>query len=707
VTRRNRIALLGAGAMVLVGGVVAAGVAVKGGALRARSSPSAAPSVVASARPAAEERCDEHGWCRPQPLRGARPADGGETLASVWAAAPDDVHAVSLSGTHFRFNGVRWTGRSTGLRILRHVHGAAADAVWLVGGQTALLYDGQQLRHFPVPVAGELHGVYAVARDDVWAVSDAGQTAHFDGTAWSAVATPFRGWLLAVWGAKSNDVWAAGGGEDGTNTGTVLRWNGQAWTAIALPRWTNIEALAGTASDDVWAAGSWGTLLHWDGARWTEVTSPASRGLNGLWARARDDVWAVGEDGAVLRFDGQRWAGAKPDWRWLRGVTGTPSRELFAVGTHGLVLHFRGEGRRLEPPLPPRRPPPPAAPAATAAPAAMDPEYEAEFRRARQLLAEGRIEAASRAFIAASGRDRVVNVRPIVERAHMLLTRGEGTSVPFTLDELAAELEAGTGSGDAELEAQAWYNLSLLYARRGEAERERAALGRSLLRRELPSVRAKLGARPACAAEVHAAGGPQVVTGWVGVCRGLGRCREGETMTAAAARELVGETCALPADAADGSRGCEGDGPWESTFAHDPSASQRSFIAALGGDRFFVASVRVESAPLRCQGAATPSFGLSGALVTVTTAHERLRAAPGRVLPQESVDEGACLELPAATTTAVFELDTAKALGAVTVVDHHGVTVTLDAERSRLALEGGGCDGCFVPLDGGVRLSCR
>ncbi len=698
-TRGRQLTLLAAGASLAMGGVV---VAVVG--LRPRSSPPAAPSAAESARPAAEERCDEHGWCRPQPLRGLHPDDGGESLASVWAAAPDDVHAVSLSGMHHHFDGVRWTGRATGLRILRHVHGVAADAVWLVGAQTALLYDGQQLRRFPVPVAGELHGVYAVARDDVWAVSDAGQTAHFDGTVWSPVATPFRGWLLAVWGASSNDVWAAGGGEDGTNSGTVLHWTGQAWVPVALPRWTNLEALAGTASDDVWAAGSWGTLLHWDGARWTEVSSPASRGLNGLWARARDDAWAVGEDGAVLRFDGQRWAGAKPDWRWLRGVTGTPSQELFAVGLHGTALHWRGEGFRLAPPLPPRRPLPPAAPVVTVAPVAMDPGQAAALGRARQLLSEGRIEAASQAFIAASGKDPLVTVRPVVERAHMLLTRGAGTTVPFTLDELEGQLEAGTVSGDAELEAQAWYNLALLYARQGEAERERAALGRSLLRREQASVRAKLGDRAACAAEIRAIGGPQVVTGWLGVCRKVGRCPEAATMTAAEAHALVGQTCALPATAADGSRGCEGDGPWESTYAHDPGASQRSFIAPIGGDRFFVHSVRIESAPLRCGGTSTLSFSPSSALVTVTTAQERLRVAPGRSLPQESVDEGTCLVLPATTTTAVYELATAKALGEVSVVDHHGVTVTLDVERYRLVLEGGGCDGGFVPLDGSARL---
>jgi len=238
-------------------------------------------------------------------------------------------------------------------------------------------------------------------------------------------------------------------------------------------------------------------------------------------------------------------------------------------------------------------------------------------------------------------------------------------------------------------------------------QRERAALGRSLLRREQASVRAKLGARSACAAEIRATGGPHVVAGWLGVCREVGRCPAGATVTAAEAHALVGQTCALAANAPDGSRGCEGDGPWESTYAHDPGALQRSFIAPIGGDRFFVHSLRIESAPLRCRGTSTVSFSASGKVVTVTTARERLWAAPGRVLPQESVDEGTCLVLPAATTTAVFELATAKALGDVAVVDHHGVTVVLDAERARLALEGGGCDGCFVPIDGSARISCE
>jgi hypothetical protein len=337
--------------------------------------------------------------------------------------------------------------------------------------------------------------VYAVARDDVWAVSNAGQTAHFDGSGWSAVTTPFRGWLLAVWGARSNDVWAVGGGEDGTNTGRAALDRSGLDGGRAAP-WTNLEALGGHRERRRVGRGELGDAAALgrralDGGRLAGL-----RGLNGLWARARDDVWAVGEDGVVLRFDGQRWAGAKPDWRWLRGVTGTPSQELFAVGAHGLVLHFRGEGLRLQPPLPPWRPPLTRRAGSDPALPRDGPRVRGPLRRARQLLAEGRIEAASGAFIAASGKDQVINVRPIVERAHMLLTRGEGTSVPFTLDELAGELEAGTVNGDAELEAQAWYNLSLLYARRGEAERERAALGRSLLRREQPSVRAKLGAAP-------------------------------------------------------------------------------------------------------------------------------------------------------------------------------------------------------------------
>lgn len=271
-----------------------------------------------------EERCDDHGWCAQTPAGLGKTAD---TLTAVWAGGSNDVWAVGLNGALWHWDGARWLSRPSGLRVLRGVFGLGTHAVWLVGDTTALVGDGKQFESYTLAVQGELHGVFGTAADDVWVVADAGSTAHWDGRSFTRVDAPFHGWLLAVWGSSPNDYWAAGGAPEGERSNAILHWDGHAWSAEALPSSCTIEALSGTARDDIWAVGSWGTILHYDGKRWTNVPSPASRGLNGVWAHARDDVWAVGENGMVLHYDGKRWTSAKPDWKWLRAVSGRGSKK--------------------------------------------------------------------------------------------------------------------------------------------------------------------------------------------------------------------------------------------------------------------------------------------------------------------------------------------------------------------------------------------
>jgi hypothetical protein len=67
-----------------------------------------------------------------------------------------------------------------------------------------------------------------------------------------------------------------------------------------------------------------------------------------------------------------------------------------------------------------------------------------------------------------------VNLQPLVELGYLELSQLSGNS-----EEAESLLRTGTTSSDATLEAQAWYNLALLYGRRGEDEAERAALTRS------------------------------------------------------------------------------------------------------------------------------------------------------------------------------------------------------------------------------------
>jgi hypothetical protein len=71
--------------------------------------------------------------------------------------------------------------------------------------------------------------------------------------------------LTGVWGTSANDVFAVGSG------GTVLHFDGSAWTAMATTTTANLLAISGSAATDVFAAGENGTVIHYDGIAWTPV----------------------------------------------------------------------------------------------------------------------------------------------------------------------------------------------------------------------------------------------------------------------------------------------------------------------------------------------------------------------------------------------------------------------------------------------------
>src|SRR5206468_2399142 len=107
--------------------------------------------------------------------------------------------------------------------------------------------------------------------DDVWAVGEAGLTLHFDGKAWSAVASGLVTDFAAVWGASSHDVWAAGFKGSG-----FAHWDGAKWSEVwpADDTSASIQALGSTSGTDVWAAGGSG-VYHLVGASWQhELPAP-------------------------------------------------------------------------------------------------------------------------------------------------------------------------------------------------------------------------------------------------------------------------------------------------------------------------------------------------------------------------------------------------------------------------------------------------
>ena len=250
-------------------------------------------------------------------------------LYAVAASDTSDVWAVgsgqsqSDAGHTFteHWNGSTWTvvpspNAGNWDDELLSVTALPSGTAWAVGrsqlgGQLLALteyWDGQQWTVIPAvnPAAGinELQGVSARAANDVWAVgyqrkSDADRPhtliEHWDGHNWAVVPSPSPGYwssLHAVTAIASDDVWAAGGYDNGKAMDLPLleHWDGHRWSVIEGPAMPNgsLQILSTSGTSDVWAAGSFSRgpndndiwlIEHWNGTRWTvEGPSPELHG---------------------------------------------------------------------------------------------------------------------------------------------------------------------------------------------------------------------------------------------------------------------------------------------------------------------------------------------------------------------------------------------------------------------------------------------
>jgi len=292
-------------------------------------------------------------------------------LYSVSASSATDIWAVGESGVHF--DGTKWTAfampRIAGdlTSELVGVADLAPNNVWAVGdinvqednpNQIIEHYDGTAWSVAAGPTFQPsdvpfLDGLTAISSSDMWAVGSILVTIggepeafplfeNFDGTSWSFTTDELNpnGFLFAVSGVASNDVWSVGylGAVGATLT---EHFDGSAWSAVPSPSPGGAEnALLGVtevASNDAWAVGFYvasgnqgrpqKTLVeHWDGTSWTVVPSPnlggnnsqsVSNELRGVIAVSANDVWAFGDSDAfgpeqltnlVIHWDGTKWS---------------------------------------------------------------------------------------------------------------------------------------------------------------------------------------------------------------------------------------------------------------------------------------------------------------------------------------------------------------------------------------------------------------
>jgi hypothetical protein len=192
--------------------------------------------------------------------------------------------------------------------------------------------------------------------------------------------------IQGLWGATSNEVWAAAGG--GTllgGAGQLHGWDGTIWDlyyTMATPGFTDIYGVTGganvyitghggqfyeltrttiedlgdgsteyvavwaSAPDAVWvAANSVNPFRFWDGTRFlsdSRYSSPSNAAGTAIWGSSATDVWGADTDGSIHHFDGNAWtqqhqvAGAD-----FYAMHGSGPSDVWAVGPRH-VLHYDG-----------------------------------------------------------------------------------------------------------------------------------------------------------------------------------------------------------------------------------------------------------------------------------------------------------------------------------------------------------------------------
>jgi hypothetical protein len=195
-----------------------------------------------------------------------------------------------------------------------------------------------------------------VACDDIYTTPDAGPVQE-----WSVVHVGLDEGLTSVWGRSSTDVYTVG--SDTGDGPIVLHFDGDAWTRLATGAsgdlwWVNgPSGEDATSEDPIFMGGVGGSILRYDGASFTPMTTPGTGTVYGIWAAAPDDVWAVGGvlscEGFAWHYDGTEWAAVEvPDLggQGLFIVWGNATDDVWMVGAGGTMLHWDGSTvERVEP----------------------------------------------------------------------------------------------------------------------------------------------------------------------------------------------------------------------------------------------------------------------------------------------------------------------------------------------------------------------
>jgi hypothetical protein len=211
-------------------------------------------------------------------------ANTDNSLSGVAALASNDVWAIGnyndgISNQTLveHWNGTAWTIVSSPNtnpmeNFLYGISAVSPTDIWVVGGdslRTGLImhWDGAAWSFVPGVIAPELHGIVALAADNVWAVGDYFNdrqmaVMHYDGHGWAYAQAPTvpSSYLNTIAAVGPNDIWAAGfiGPISGPFSPLIVHWDGTNWSTEPNPSGYSSASLTGstTVGGDLWQVGS-------------------------------------------------------------------------------------------------------------------------------------------------------------------------------------------------------------------------------------------------------------------------------------------------------------------------------------------------------------------------------------------------------------------------------------------------------------------
>jgi hypothetical protein len=218
-------------------------------------------------------------------------------IRALWGRSGTDVVAVGDGGSATLFDGEGWRRLDTRTTAGFTAVAGNADSFFAVGaGGTIWRCRGFVCDDFGSPTTSTLNGVWGDG-ETFFAVGVQGTIVRFraDGSATGMFAYTAET-LGGVWGVSATDVFAVG------SFGTILHYDGIAWSPMASPIVGDLSGVSGTGPNDVYAVGPGGMILRFNGAAWTQVTGTgAYQSLFRVHVNEAAQVWVVGDGGAILK----------------------------------------------------------------------------------------------------------------------------------------------------------------------------------------------------------------------------------------------------------------------------------------------------------------------------------------------------------------------------------------------------------------------